>query len=217
MGIATKPLGSLPDDQASFADMLDRHKRNIGIVAAAILIAGAGAWFFVRSKAIKEQRADTQFQSAMQSVFSGNSQLAQSDLKKVVARYNGTTAGTEAALQLAQLYYKDSKFKEGIDVLKQVQPAEDLAYDVSSLLGVGYEGLNQGMQAAAAYEDAAKRARFSSDRDAARFNAARSYVLAGKTDMAVKILSDLVSDFKSVFAPQARVLLGEIQAKPVKV
>ena len=58
MGIATKPLSTLPDTEQSFSEMLDRHKRNIGLAILGVGVVAAGGWFYVRSAALKEQRAD---------------------------------------------------------------------------------------------------------------------------------------------------------------
>jgi predicted negative regulator of RcsB-dependent stress response len=217
MGIASKPLASLPNDEQSFSELLDRHKRNIGIAVAVVIIGLGGAWFYTRTNAIKEQRAEKALRGAMQSVFSGNSALAQSDLKKVVVRYDGTTAGSEAALQLAQLYYNDGKFKEGIEFLKKAKPTSDMAYDVQIMIGAGYDGLNQGDEAAKAYQEAIQKARFNSDRDVAKSNAARAYMSAGKGAEAIKLWTELANDPKSTMGAEARVRLGEAQAKPIKV
>ena len=51
----------------------------------------------------KNQNADKQLLAAKQSVAAGNTQLAESDLKKVADRYAGTPAGTEAGMLLGQI------------------------------------------------------------------------------------------------------------------
>jgi len=216
MGIATKPLSALPDTEQSFSEMLDRHKRNIGVVVLAALVGVGGYWFYAQAKAKKEVNATAAFHRAMQSVAAGNAALATSDLRTVAQRYDGTLSGTEAVIELAQLQYNDGKYQDGINVLKKANPVPDLAYDVKSLIGAGYEGLNQGAQAAKSYEDAAQAARFPADRDMARSNAARAYLSAGNNAEASKIWSELANDPKSVLAPEARVRLGEAEAKPVK-
>jgi tetratricopeptide (TPR) repeat protein len=216
MGIASKPLQSLPDTEQSFVELLDRHKRNLGIALGIILVAGAGAWFYTRSQAIKEARAETAFHAAMRSVFAGNARLAVSDLQKVAVRYDGTISGTEAVLQLAQLDYNEGKFKEGIDALKKAKPAEDLAFDHQMLIGAGYEGLNQGAEAAKVYEEAAQKASFDADKDVARANAARSYLSAGNKEAAAKIWTELANNPKSTLSAEARVRLGEATATTTK-
>lgn len=217
MGIATKPLASLPDDESSFVEMLDRHKRNIGIVVAVVIVVLAGVWFYMQTKANKERGAEKQFRQAMAGVFSGNTALAQTDLRRVVQRYDGTIGGTEAVLQLAQLYYNDGKYKEGIDLLSKSNPVSEMAYDVQLMIGAGYESLNQGEAAARAYEEAVNKARFDSEKDVAKSNAARAYLSAGKNDQAVKIWTELANDPKSTLVQEAKVRLGEAEAKPVKI
>jgi TolA-binding protein len=143
--------------------------------------------------------------------------LAQSDLRRVIQRYDGTVGGTEAELQLAQLYYNAGKYKDGIEVLSKSNPVDDMAYDVQMMIGAGYEAMNQGAAAARAYEEAVKKARFSSERDMAKANSARAYLSAGNSAQAIKIWTDLANDPKSTLAPEARVRLGEAEAKPVKI
>lgn len=213
MGIATSNLKSLPSTEQSFSEMLDRHRRNIAYVGIGIAVIGAGYWFSVRSKALKDQHAETAYRAAMQSVMAGNLPLAQTDLKNVSARYNGTPAGVEGALQLAKLYYSQGKYAQGIDVLKVAANGPDyMRYDVHFLSAAGYEGLGRNANAAQEYEVAAGVARFDSDRDRAKANAARTYAEAGNRDAAVKLWTELSKDPKSPISGEAEVRLGELEA-----
>ena len=215
MGIATASLKSLPDNEQSFSMMLDRHKRHIGYVGLGILAAGAGTWFYLRSKALKEQHAETAFRSAMQSVLAGNVPLAQSDLRKMSVRYSGTAAGAEGAMELAKLNYSQGSYQQGIDALKPALDGPDfMRYDVHLLMAAGYEGLNKSAPAAQEYEAAAKGAKFATDRDRAEANAAQNYAAAGNKNAAIKIWTELLNDPKSDMADEAKVRLGELEAQP---
>ena len=217
MGIATSNLKSLPDTEQAFSEMLDRHKRHIAYVGIGIAVIGAGFWFSIRSKAIKEQHAETAFQAAMQSVLSGNVPLAQNDLKNVSIRYSGTTAGTEGAMELAKLDYNQGKYPQGLDALKgAVNGPKDMRFDVHMLMAAGYEGLSQSANAAKEYESAASAARFDSDRDRAKANAALEYAAAGNKKAAIDIWTALSDDPKSEVSGEAKVRLGELEARPAR-
>jgi len=77
--------------------------------ALVVVIAAAGYWFYTRSQQIKTVNAERSLMQAEQSLQSGNTALATSDLQKVVSRYKGTAAGTEAAMLLAQTDYNAGK------------------------------------------------------------------------------------------------------------
>jgi len=217
MGIATKPLSSLPDTEQSFSDLLDRHKRHIGYVGVAILLVAGGTWFAIRSKAIKERNAERAYRGAIQSVYAGNAQLAESDLRKVVARYNGTMAGRISALALARLYYDEGKYQQGLDILgKAASDADDMAYDLHTLRAAGFEGLKRPADAAKEYEAAAAGSRFDGDREQAQANAARAYAEAGNKAVAIRLWSEILKKPESQLALEARVRLGELQAAPIK-
>jgi predicted negative regulator of RcsB-dependent stress response len=213
MGITTTPLKSLPDSEQSFSDMLDRHKRNIAYVGIGLAVIGVGYWFSARSAALKEQHAETAYRAAMQSVFAGNIPLAQSDLKSMSMRYSGTPAGVGGALELAKLYYNQGKYTQGVDALKGATNGPDyMRYDVHLLIAAGYEGMGRNANAAQEYEAAAGVARFDSDRDRAKANAARAYAAAGNKAMAIKIWTELANDPKSSILNEAKVRLGELTA-----
>lgn len=215
----TEPLPPFGGDAAEqrFADLYDRYKQHLGWVGVIIVLAGAGAWYYLRSESIKSERADAAYQAALQSVSSGNIPLAQSDLGKAATRYAGTNGGTEAAMALAKIDYQQNKYQDGINVLRS--PASnkgDMQFEARLLMASGYEGLTQWSQAAKEYEDAASVARFDADKASAHAMAARALQAAGDKPAAIKIWTDLMADPKGAFGTEARIRLGELQATPVK-
>jgi predicted negative regulator of RcsB-dependent stress response len=217
MGIATAQLKNLPDTEQSFSEMLDRHKRNIAYVGVALLVIGAGYWFNTRSKALKEENADRAYRSAMQSVMAGNIPLAQADLKGMIVRYSGTTAGTEGAMQLAKLDYDQGQYAQGVEALKPAMDGPDyMLYDVHYLMAAGYEGMGRNADAAKEYEAAVQAARFDIDRDQAKAGAAREYEAAGNRAAALKLWTELSNDPKSPVAAEAKVRLGALEASVTK-
>jgi hypothetical protein len=78
----------------------------------------------------------------------------------------------------------------------------------------GLEQLKKFREAAAEYEAAAKAARFDSDRQRYLALAATAYATAGDTAKSKQMWTDLGKDSKGTVAGEARVRLGELEAKP---
>lgn len=193
------------------------HRREITWAAVAIVVIAGGIWFYERSQTIKSQRAEAAFYQARQAAASGNLPLAASDLQKVVTRYEGTQGGAQAAVALAQVLYEQKKFKEGIDALKKAEGdvPDDFQASVHVVEAAGYEELKDFTSAAQQYEAAAKVTRFPADKAEYQADAARNYTAAGKKDLAKGIWSELAKDETNPLAAEAKVRLGELEAKPM--
>jgi tetratricopeptide (TPR) repeat protein len=172
----------------------------------------------VRTQSLKSERAERAYYAAEQSIASGNRPLAESDLNKLITRYDGTAAAYEGRLALTRLLYDDSKFQEGVAALKKAMPklesSKDFASPAHLLLAAGYEQLKQFLAAANEYGAAAKAARFDPDRQRYEIWSARAYFLGGKVDEAKRIWTELAADSKGTVAGEARVRLGELVARP---
>ena len=201
-----------------FSEFWDRHRQHLAWVGLVIIVALAAVWFYMRSQSLKQEHAETAFQQAIVSVQSGNIPLAESDLKKVVARYAGTNGGAEAAMSLAKIYYQQGKFQAGIDALKTaVSTKGDMQYEALVLQGAGYEGMSKWADAARSYQQAADAARFQEGKAQAQAMAARAFQTGGDKASAAKIWEALIKDPKSGFQAEGNVRLGELQAQPLKV
>jgi len=206
-------------DEESIGDWLLLHKREVTWAVLALAVIVAGFWFYERSQAIKSQRAESAYFQARQSAAAGNIPLAVSDLQKVVVRYEGTRAGTQAALSLAQVLYDQKKFKEGIAALKKVEAKAtgDFRPSIHVLEAAGYEELKDLEAAAEQYKLAAKATQFPVDKAKYQAAAARDYMAAGKTEEAKVIWTELAKDESTPESAEARVRLGELTAKPMKI
>lgn len=205
------------DAELKYAELFERHKKHLGWLGVIVILVGAGVWFYLRSESIKSQRAEAAFETAVQSVATGNIPLAESDLKKAALRYAGTNGGTESSMALAKIYYKQGKYQEGIDALKA--PAADkgdMQYEARLLVATGYEGLTKWAEAAKEYEAAAESARFDADKQTALASAARAYQAGGDKASAVKIWNQLLANPASTFTTEAKIRLGELEAVPAK-
>jgi tetratricopeptide (TPR) repeat protein len=206
-------------DEESITEWLMLHRREVAWAVVALAVIISSFWFYQRSQSLKSQRAETAYFQARQSAAAGNLPLAVSDLQKVVNRYEGTNAGTQAALALAQALYDQKKFKEGVAVLKKAEakaPA-DFKPSIHVLEAAGYEELKNLVAAAEQYKLAADVTRFPVDKAEYQASAARDYTAAGKTAEAKAIWTQLSKDETGPVAAEARVRLGELEAQPVKI
>jgi tetratricopeptide (TPR) repeat protein len=214
--IPTKRFGA---DEESFTEWFVLHKREVswGLIALAIVVLGY--WYYERSEALKAQRAETAYFQARQAAAAGNLPLAVSDLQKVATRYDGTRAGAQASITLAQALYQQKKYKEGIAALKKAEgkaPA-DFKSSMHALEAAGSEELKDFITAAAQYEVAAKETRYPADKAQYQAAAARDYMAAGKTEEAKALWTELAKDETGPMAAEAKVRLGELLAKPMTV
>ena len=151
------------------------------------------------------------------SVVSGNLPLAESDLKKMVSRYDGAPASMQARLTLAQVLYDQNKFQAGVDELKgaeeEIGKSKDFGSSVHLVMAGGYEQLRKFKEAAAQYEKAAKAARFDADRQRYQSLSAKAYLNGGDSAKAKAIWTELGADSKGTVAGEARVRLGEMTAQ----
>ena len=206
-------------DEESLTEWFMFHKREVTWAVVALAIIIGSFWFYERSQSIKAQRGEAAYFQARQSAAAGNLPLAVSDLQKVVNRYEGTSAGTQAALTLAQALYDQKKFKEGLAVLKKAEAKapKDFGPSIHVLQAAGYEEQKDLVAAAEQYKLASQVTRFPVDKAEYQAAAARDYMAAGKTDQAKAIWTALAKDETGAVAAEARVRLGELEAKPVKI
>lgn len=207
------------DEPIDLMEWVQANTRWIAIGAAVVLVAGGGWWFVAQSQVKKERNAAQALFNAKQSMQAGNLVLAQSDLSKLVARYKGTSSGTEGAMILALINFDQSKFQEGITVLESAldKAPEAMHSQIRNLVGDGYLGLKNAPLAAKEFEKAAELAPRDMERGAMRARAARAYMTAGDTAKARQIWAVLAVDQKNPsVAAEAKVRLGELTAMPAK-
>jgi predicted negative regulator of RcsB-dependent stress response len=206
-------------DDESVTEWVMLHKREVTWAVIVLAIVVGGYWFYQRSQSIKAQRAEAAYFQARQSAAAGDLPRAVSDLQKVVNRYEGTRAGAQAALSLAQAFYDQKKFREGIAALKKAESKapDEFKAAIHALQAAGYEELKDFVSGAQAYKAASEATRFPSDKAEYQASAARDYMAAGKTAEARAIWTELAKDQGSPTAAEARVRLGEVEAKPMSI
>ena len=200
-------------------DWLLLYKRQVSWAVLALAIAIGSLWFYQRSRALRQQNAEKAYFQARQSAAAGNLPLAVSDLRKVVTRYGGTAAGTQAAMFLAQALYDQKKHKEGIAELEKAlgDAPDDLVPSIHALIAAGHEELKDFPAAAAAYKAASAATRFPAEKAQYLASAGRAFMAGGKTAEARAIWIELAADETGPMAAEARVRLGELTAKPMSI
>ena len=201
----------------SFVDWASANRRMLIAGAVALAVVAGGAWVYGRSTELKAENAERNLIVAEQAMAQGAVPAAQGELEKVVARYPGTAAGVEAAMMLAQLHYQKAEYQQGIDRLEAAvkqRAAKPREGAIRALVGDGYAELGEFGEAASAYEAAAKATEFKLDKLSFRTKAAYAYMNAGNRDAALAIWTDLAKDPTSPAAGEAKIRLGELQARP---
>ena len=196
-----------------------RNGKWVAIGAVVVVAAMGGTWLYRRSNALKEGRAAAALIAAEQSMVAGNAALAQSDLDKLVKRYPGTAAARQAAVQLAHLLYEKGQYQEGVARLEQLLPSvddRDFKAIVEDQIGAGYEDMGKYADAARHYVRAAELARFAADSANYLASAARAHTSGGNVAEAKRIWLGLAADPTGPVAAEARVRLGELEARPAR-
>ena len=214
--MGTTPTAAASDlDADAMKDWIVQRARPLSIGAGVIVVAVAGYLFWQQSTRIKNERADAALASAQSAYYAGNTALAKSDLEKVVVRYPGTMGGTQAGMLLAVISYGEGKYDDGIKRLVGLQGGSPshLAGPIEDLIASGHTDAKRFAEAASHYLKAGDLAEFAADKQIYQAEAARVYGLAGNAAEARKLWVALAADRESPVLNEAKVRLGELDAK----
>ena len=187
--------------------------RSIGGMVVVAAVAIGMLWRASAEK--KEMRASEALAAAQAVVQSGNAALAQSDLTAMIRRYGDTKAGMQGRLLLTQVLYGQGKFDEGLKELESVGPKEPFAASYYALKAAGLEQTGKPAEAAAEYELAATSAATDLAKASYRSDAARSYLVAGNREAALRIWEAMATEESNPLSGEAKVRVGELKAKPI--
>ena len=212
-GAAARP--DFEERTQSALQWIELHARWLIAAAVAVLVLVAGVWFYRASEQRRAETAGRSLAEAEQAFNAGNLALAQSDLEKVVNRYGGTQAGKQAKLLLSQVLYQRGQYQKGIDQVSSLTTERDkyLVATAYNLMAAGYEEMGKFGRAAELYRKAAENTTFSGTKYTYLAGAARALTSAGDTAGAKKIWKALAEDASNPSAAEARVRLGELDAK----
>jgi tetratricopeptide (TPR) repeat protein len=194
---------------------MDWARANTKPLGIAVGVVALAAIVWVLGNQWRNQRADAAeaaLNRARQSYAQGNLPLAQTDLKGVIRRFGGSSAGSQATMLLAQAYYEQGKADSGLKALSEGKPSKLDRASFEALKGAGYEQQKKYAEAADRYKAAADLTEAKIAKDRYMADAARALTSAGNKAEAEKIWSALSKDNTSAFAAEARVRLGELTA-----
>jgi tetratricopeptide (TPR) repeat protein len=216
---ATAGRPTFEERSESLADWARLYTRELSI-AGVILVALIGVlWLYRYSSTQQFRRADEQLLSPERSLAAGNVPLAQTDLRRIIARFGGTPAATQAAMLLAETYYTEGKYIDGLATLAKASRTGSsalFATGVESLIGDGYSEEGKPKDAAGHYMAAAAASPYPAEKARWKAIAARAYTNAGDTAQALSLWRELSKDDTSPQAPEARLRIGELTARPAK-
>ncbi|MEI6812718.1 MAG: tetratricopeptide repeat protein [bacterium] len=215
-GDAAKPPMDLELHAESLLDSMRSRSRELGIAAVGVALVAGGIYLWQQQKHANENKAELALANPASAFFQGNAALAKSDLQKLVERYSDTPAGVQGSMMLAQVLFQEGKFDEGVKTLQKAQGSSASGPFNAPLQALIGEGLLDGkkyVEAAKAFQDAAAKTSFAADKDVYSADAARALTLAGKTEEAKKLWSDLAAKRESPVLAEARVRLGELEGK----
>lgn len=194
---------------------MDWARANAKPLGIAVGVVALAAIVWVLGNQWRNQRADAAeaaLNRARQSYAQGNLPLAQTDLKGVIRRFGGSSAGSQATMLLAQAYYEQGKADSGLKALSEGKPSKLDRASFEALKGAGYEQQKKYAEAADRYKAAADLTEAKIAKDRYMADAARALTSAGNKAEAEKIWSALSKDNASALAAEARVRLGELTA-----
>ena len=189
------------------------HRQMAGAIAAVIVIGAGLAWWNALSRSRVEAAASERLEQARLAFESHNYPLAASELSRLVENFSGTRAAAQANLLLAQVHLYQGQGPQAIDLLKRVAPAvgRDYAAQAYGLLGATYENAGHPADAAAAYEEAARRAQYAFLKAQYLSDAGRARLAAGDTATALSDYRSIVSGTDSTpTVTEAKVRIGEL-------
>jgi outer membrane protein assembly factor BamD (BamD/ComL family) len=203
-------------DWSNWWEIPARRNMVLGAVGALVLV-GAGAWFWKTSATRKEAFASQAVQQARQAAEQGNLPLAASELQKITQTYSGTRSAVEAMLVLNQVRMVNGQTELAVVGLKEfIAKNPPLEYRVPAygLLGVALENTKKPLEAAAAYEQASTGASVDYLKADYLLQAARAYRNGGKPDQAIAAYQKVIKDFsKTPALNEAEVRLAELTTK----
>jgi predicted negative regulator of RcsB-dependent stress response len=216
-GAAARP--PLLVDEESVFDWMQVHVRELLIALLLVVLAVGGVILYRNASATQAAQAENALVGPEQSIQAGNLPLAQSDLRRVMTRYANTAAAAQAAMLLADTYYQQQKYAEGVAALQQASTsgaAKPFAAGIERLIAEGYVSQGKPKEAATHFVAAAGKTPYPTEQARLRASAARAYAAAGDTAGAVGIWRSLLDQSKNGEAAEAQLMLGELTVKAAK-
>ncbi len=212
-GAAGRP--DLEERTESFFEWVTANTRQLVYGALAILAVAVIALFWVKSRESRAISGERKLLEAEQALGSGNEAMAQKALEETVSRFSGTPAAKQASLILVQVLFDRGQYAQGVARLDKLDGGDAyMAAAIENLKAIGFEQQSKFADAADHYKKAAALTPFESDKMTYLANAGRALMSTTNRDEAIKVWSQLAADPTSAIAAEARVRLGELEARP---
>lgn len=209
---STSSAGLSDDPIENVTSWLQTNAKTIAIGVAVLALSTAAVFGYRWMDASKRTKADEMLSRATSPMQAGKLPEAQAALSRVVSEFGGTTTGAQAAMLLAQVYFDQKKYQEGITALEKAKGSAGSSFSASfeGLIAAGYESMGKFEIAAEHYASAAAASKFPLDKGANQASQARNLTTAGKLTEARKIWEALAKNESLPFAQEAQVRIGEL-------
>lgn len=216
---APVPGGSGPTiasklEQLEFAELARKHSRRVSIGAGILVVLAAGVWLYVTSAQRKEAFASQALSQARAAAEAGNLPLAASDLARLIERFEGTRAASEAVVVLNQIRLLQGQRDVAVNALREFVRTRQRAYVKASayaLLGAALEDQGKPREAGGAYRQAAAEAELDFLKAQYLLDAGRALAAGADTAGAREAYREVLTRYSELDqAAEARVRMAEI-------
>ena len=212
------PAAAAAQSSGSGEFLTPQRLRLFAIVGGGLLVAALATWFFIAAGQRTEAFAARALESARATAEQGNIGDAVQQFQQVATTYEGTAAGYEAVLGIAQARLIAGQAELAISTLEEFlgkNPPANYASPANGLLGTALENTAKYDQAAAAYRQASDLAETDYLKAALLMDAGRATRLAGKPEEAQALYQEILDRYgETGVVSEARVRLNELTAKP---
>lgn len=195
-----------------------QHARALSIGVAGFVLLAAVTLYYLDYRSDVEGSASVQLARARETVQSGNTTLAITDLQRFLAQYGSTRAAREARVMLGTLFIQTGRPQEALDAIADLaaKPGEGpVAARAALVAGAAYQAKGDSTAAIQHYLRIADGLRMDYQRRDALASAARLQTLTGDFRGAAATYSRLVqlAPEESVERPLYEMRLAEVQAR----
>jgi TolA-binding protein len=190
------------------------HLREVVVAGGLLVAVPLIVWFVVVSGRRKELAASLLLTQARGTVEAGNLPLAANDLSRLVSQFSGTKAADQGVLLLNQIRLLQGQREPAVKSLNDFvasDPPADVAAGAYAMLAGALEDQGKTREAAAAYREAARHARFDFLKAEYLVDASRAFAASGDTAAARLALGEVLRSYGDLpEAAEAHVRMGEV-------
>lgn len=214
----TDPSATTVAGDGSSTFFTPQRIRLLAIGGGVLVVAALAVWFFITAGQRKEAFAARALESARATAEQGNIGEAVQQFQQVATTYEGTAAGYEAVLGIAQARLIAGQAELAISQLEEFlegNPPRTYSSPAHGLLGTALENTGRYDDAATAYRTASSQAETDYLKATLLLDAGRATRLAGDSAAAQAIYQEILDQYgETAVASEARVRYNELSATP---